>query len=120
MTNTQVNLEQTVQKSMLKRIGEGLKNKLGGAKRYATIVVATAGLALGGGYVGGCVPEETTECCAQLNCDEYSNGFEEYRCGTTTNTIYKDQLCVTLDDGTRDCCRCFYEDKTPDPHFDDY
>ena len=83
MTNTQVNLEQTVQKSMLKRIGEGLKNKLGGAKRYATIVVATAGLALGGTYIGGC-DTETTECCAQLDCDQYSKSGDRYNCGTTT------------------------------------
>jgi hypothetical protein len=120
--NVQVNLEQKVGGSLLKRMGEVLKNKLGGAKRYATIAVAATGLALGGSYVAGCVPEDITECCAQLDCEgTYNSGMDQYKCITTINTIYKDQLCVTEEDGTRDCCRCIYDSSsTPDPNFDDY
>ncbi|MBT4824616.1 hypothetical protein HN695_05910 [Candidatus Woesearchaeota archaeon] len=128
MANIQANLERKVESTTLKKLGnlgsklgKGIVNRLGSAKKYATIAIAATGLAVGGTYVGGCAPEELTECCAQLDCDgTYGSGIDEYSCITTTNTIYKDQKCVTEEDGTQDCCRCILSKTYDGPDYDKY
>ncbi|MBT5022713.1 hypothetical protein HOK51_03685 [Candidatus Woesearchaeota archaeon] len=119
MANREVNLETKIEKNLFKQLGNKFKTKLNNTKKYATLALTGIAVVAGGTYVGGC-DHETTECCAQLDCESRGTGFDEYSCITTTNTIYKDELCVTLDDGSRDCCRCMYEDKTPDPNLDNF
>jgi hypothetical protein len=98
-----INLEQRLVSNESTRISSSFNV----VKKYLGMTATGIALALAPAYLSSCEQYEETECCMQLNCGTYVPGSDyNQECMSTNNSIYKEQLCVTLEDGTEDCCRC--------------
>ena len=106
------NLENMVEKQgLLRRAG----NKL---RQYTSIVMAAAALAGSAGALNAC-SDETSDCCAQLACEERDDYATNYICSDVdeNDPTYKSHLCIKNEkageygEPTNFCCRCISETK---------
>jgi len=119
--NVQRNLEQKIGGSRfldrMKKVGTGISHRLGSVKKYTTIAIAAAGLALGGSYVGGCDYGEGDGCCSELNCEDNYTSMNPERGECRDASPHNADKCITNDEGVQECCSCVY---IPIPDYNDY
>ena len=111
MQANETNLEQTVENSNIRKIGQGIKNTVYAARQY--IAIGAAAIAIS--TAAGCGSDESY-CCEQHDCSG-NNVCEDTETYNKTKTgVY----CIQDESGQAlECCECVYKEPK-EPHYKDY